>query len=99
MEAFEEIMSAEMDHHRDENIKKLLYTARIMKEEYDFYVPPICKGMDEMQDEYEKLFLKTAKKSRDAYLELLKENNPDMAYNIATKDIYHCFIIELDGIK
>ena len=99
MEAFEEIMSAEMDHHRDENIKKLLYTARIMKEEYDFYVPPICKGMDEMQDEYEKLFLKTAKKSRYAYLELLKENNPDMAYNIATKDIYQCFINELDGIK
>jgi hypothetical protein len=29
----------------------------------------------------------------------LKENNPDMAYNIATKDIYQCFINELDGIK
>src|SRR5690554_65597 len=69
-EAFGEIMTREIENIPDGNIKKLLETSRLMQKQYEFYVPPLFEGLDELQVEYETLFLKTAKKSRDAYLEL-----------------------------
>lgn len=99
IEAFDEIMSNGIGHLRDENINKLLHTARVMKDEYEFYVPPLFEGLDELQVEYETLFLKTAKKSRDAYLELREQMDPETAYRSASEGSYQRFINELDGFK
>ena len=70
-----------------------------MKDEYEFYVPPLFEGLDELQVEYETLFLKTAKKSRDAYLELREQMDPETAYRSASEGSYQRFINELDGFK
>ena len=93
-EAFERIMSTDIDNLRDEKIKKLQHTARQMQEEYDFYIPPLCEDIDEVQIKYETQFKKLAIKSRDTYLKLLEEMDMDRAFKIATEGSLESFIDE-----
>jgi multiple sugar transport system substrate-binding protein len=52
-EAFGDIMLKEIDTVSDENIRKLLQVTREMQMEYDFCIPPLFDGIDDLQDSYE----------------------------------------------
>jgi multiple sugar transport system substrate-binding protein len=94
-EAFGEIMSQEIKNISDERIKKLLQTSRIMQKEYEFYIPPLFEGIDELQKQYEDQLKETAAQSRKSYTALLKSSNPSEAYKAVSNGKYDDFINEL----
>lgn len=87
-EAFGDTMSREIDSVPDENIKKLLKASRTMQQEYEFCVAPLFDGVDELQQLYESRLMETAAKSRQTYLDLLKTNSPDVAYQRTVEGVY-----------
>lgn len=91
-EAFGEIMSQEIKNISDERIKKLLQTSRIMQKEYEFYIPPLFEGIDELQKQYESQLKETATRSRKSYIELLKSNDQMTAYETVSNGKYNHFI-------
>ncbi len=91
-EAFGELMSKEIESISDNNIKKLLNTSKIMQKEYEFYIPPLFDGIDQLQDQYQNQLKQIAAQSREAYIDLLKTGNPEMAYKTVSKDAYENFI-------
>jgi multiple sugar transport system substrate-binding protein len=90
-EAFGEIMSQEIQNIPDENIKKLLQTARIMQKDYEFCIPPLFDGIDELQKQYESQLKETAAQSRKSYTDLLNGNSA-AAYEAASAGKYNNFI-------
>jgi multiple sugar transport system substrate-binding protein len=91
-EAFGEIMSKEIESLPDENIKKLLQTARKMQKEYDFYIPPLFEEVNELQKEYETQLKGFANESREAYVELLKNNDSKTAFQRVSEGVCQNFI-------
>ncbi|MGI5881241.1 MAG: extracellular solute-binding protein [Syntrophomonadaceae bacterium] len=91
-EAFGEIMSQEIKNISDDNIKKLLQTSRIMQKEYQFYIPPLFDGIDELQNQYEVKLKDTAAQSRKTYINLVKDTNSTAAYEAASNGRYQEFI-------
>lgn len=91
-EAFGEIMSQEIKNISDERIKKLLQTSRLMQKEYEFYIPPLFEGIDELQKQYESQLKETAAQSRKSYTELLRNSNPAVAYETVSNGKYDDFI-------
>lgn len=77
--AFGEIMSQEIAKVSDKNIKKLLQTSRIMQKEYEFYIPPLFDGIDEMQQEYESQLREVTASSRASYIDHLMVNDENTA--------------------
>lgn len=92
VEAFGEIMSKEIENIPDGNIKKLFPVAREMQKEYDFYVPPLFEGIDELQKTYESRLKEYARASREAYLELLPDRGAELAFEAASEGVYEDFI-------
>lgn len=93
-EAFGEIMSQEIKNISDERIKKLLQTSRIMQKEYEYCIPPLFEGIDELQKQYEGHLKETAAQSRKSYIELLQNSNPAVAYETVSNGKYNSFINE-----
>lgn len=91
-EAFGELMSQEIEKITDDNIKTLLQTTRIMQQEYQFYTPPVFKGIDELQQQYEEHLKDLAAQSRNSYLEGLKSNSSEAAYAAASEGTYSDFV-------
>ncbi len=91
-EAFGEIMTVEIQNLEDENLKKLLQVARIMQEEYEFYIPPLYDNIDELEKEYVTNLKKVASKSRELYLELVEEMEIEQAYKTASDGVLQQFI-------
>ncbi|HOA36264.1 MAG: extracellular solute-binding protein [Dethiobacteria bacterium] len=79
-EAFGEIMSRELETIADENIKKLLTACRIMQREYEFFISPLFEGIDQLEERYETGFKSIASSCGDSYRDLLKNSNPEKAY-------------------
>ena len=96
-EAFGEIMSREIDNLSDDRIKKLLQTARIMQQDYEFYIPPLFDGIDEMQKEYESQLRRVASDSR-ASLNHLSDSDKNTAYQTVAPAAYDDFITRLSKI-
>lgn len=90
--AFGEIMSREIENISDDNIKKLLQTSMIMQNEYEFYIPPLFDGIDELQAQYEGQLKEIAARSRNSYIDLLNSSNSAAAYETATNGKYNDFI-------
>lgn len=90
--AFGEIMSQKIENITDDNIRKLMYTYSIMQKEYEFFIPPLFDGIDELQQIYEGELKETAAQSRKTYIELLKGNNSAAAYQTAVNGTYNNFI-------
>ncbi len=88
-EAFGVIMSKEIKNVPDENIKKLLVASKEMQKEYEFYIPPLFDGVDELQKQYEEKVKKTAKMGRQAYIRLLEDNAPEKEYETILKNMYN----------
>ncbi|HZJ83400.1 MAG TPA: extracellular solute-binding protein [Clostridia bacterium] len=91
-EAFGARMSAHMENTSNDNIKKLLSTIIEMQKDYDFYIPPLFDGIDELQKEYESELKRTASESRETYLDLLKNNDSNTSLRIASEGVYEGFI-------
>jgi multiple sugar transport system substrate-binding protein len=91
-EAFGEIMSQEIKNTSDKRIKKLLQTSRLMQKEYDFYIPPLFEGIDQLQKQYEGQLKETAAQSRKSYTKLLPSSDPATAYEIVSNGKYSDFI-------
>lgn len=89
--AFGEIMTREIETIPDENIKKLLNTSRVMQEEYEFCIPPLYEGIDELQNKYESQLKEIAILSREYYKALLKVYDSKTAYENASDGIYESF--------
>lgn len=91
-EAFGEIMSKEINNIPNENVKKLLMTSKQMQKEYTFYIPPLFDGVDELQKQYENKLREAATKGKQAYIELLINNESETAYKAVSKNMYNDFI-------
>lgn len=91
-EAFGNVMMEEIKNISDVNIKKLLNTAIEMQKEYDFYIPPLFDGFDELQKEYENKLKKIAAESREEYKKLLKNKDENTAFEMESEDVFDDFI-------
>lgn len=96
-EAFGEIMSQEIDNLSEDRIKKLLQTARIMQQDYEFYIPPLFDGIDEMQKEYESQLREVTADSR-ASLNHLPNTDQNTAYQTVAPAAFNDFINRLSKI-
>ncbi len=90
-EAFGDIMLKEIDTITDDNIKELLTIARQMQMEYEFCISPLFDGVDVLQSNYEQGFRTIAQSSRDQYITLLKNADPQEALTESTKGKYEEF--------
>lgn len=91
-EAFGEIMSDEIENISDANIKRLLTVSKVMQKEYEFYMPPLFDGVDELQKRYEKRLKEFAAKSRKSYIDFLENSDSKTAYEATSDNIYEEFI-------
>ncbi|CFX17727.1 Uncharacterized [Syntrophomonas zehnderi OL-4] len=91
-EAFGKIMAEKINMIPDPKIKKLLQTARIMQKEYEFYIPPLFANSDEIEGQYESQLKEIAGKSRQEYIDLLKNQDSVRAYDAVTTGAYSGFI-------
>ncbi|MGI6555155.1 MAG: extracellular solute-binding protein [Bacillota bacterium] len=97
-EAFGELMSREIESISDENIKKLLQTAIVMQQEYQFYTPPVFEGIDEMEELFESRLKETAARSREAYVRGPANNNNSKAvYEAVSKGALERFVNNFPG--
>lgn len=92
VEAFEDVMSKEIENTSEVNIKKLLITAIEMKKDYDFYIPPLFDDFDMLQKEYESKLKKITSESREEYLELLKTEDANTAFERVSEGMFENLI-------
>ena len=85
-EAFSELMSGKLTGYQNANVQKMLATAVAMHQDYEFYIPPVFDGFDELQKSYVEKILKFAEKDRQTYLSLLKDHSPASAFKILSHD-------------
>ncbi len=90
-EAFGDIMLKEIDSITDPNIQKLLQVSRSMQLEYEFYIPPLFDGMDEIQVTYNTQLKLLAAETKDSYKQLLLNMSPEEAFMQTAKGKYHAF--------
>lgn len=95
--AFGDLMSQEIEHTSDHNIRKLLQTCQLMEEDYEFYITPLFEGIDQLQIRYESQFRDTASQSRDSYLDSLASSDSRSAYEAVSADAYQNFVDKLAG--
>lgn len=90
--AFGEIMSQEIEHTSDNNIKKLLQTCQLMQKEYEFFIPPLFEGIDQLQNQYESQLRNAASSSRESYLAAVNSTDPESAYEAVAGTDYQNFV-------
>jgi len=73
------VMTEELVTVTDGNIKKLNQIISEMEQQYEFYIPPLFHGLDELQSKYESKLKAFASKSREQYLLLLQDSNKEVA--------------------
>ena len=90
-EAFGERLTKEILKTNDPTIKSLLKISRIMQKEYEFYIPPLFEGIDELQDQYETQLKEVVAKSRDEYIELAGSKDSATAYESTSTGVFDDF--------
>lgn len=91
-EAFGHVMDKEIEASTDERIAALLTTATQMQKDYDFYMPPLIDGLDEMQIDYEGRLKGMASVSHEEYQRRIVDQEPEIVFDIVSKGIYEEFI-------
>lgn len=76
----------------DENVRKLLETAKEMSEKYTFFYTPIVENFDELQGNFNKNMKSYALEYKNEYLDLLNNMDETNAFNTVTDNIYEEFI-------
>lgn len=90
-EAFNDVMN-DNGIVKDDNIKRLINTAREMQEQYFFFIPPTFDKFEELQSKYEKKLKETVSLSRKEYLLLMESMDEVNAYEKVSNGIYENFI-------
>lgn len=91
-EAFGERMSKEIENVPDPVIKNLLRVCRTMQADYEFYIPPLFEGIDELEEQYEAQIMDLASRTRDAYVKLSRSMDSVQAYENASLKAYDDFL-------
>ncbi len=94
-EAFGGIMEHEIISVADEYIGKMLHVASVMHEEYDFYIPPVFDGFDELGKRYERELKKTGRSARRRYMELCAHIDGDDAFAAFSAESFRMFAAEM----
>jgi multiple sugar transport system substrate-binding protein len=93
VEAFGERMSKEMEKITDPAVKNLLRVSRIMQKDYEFCIPPLFEGVDELEEQYKAQIMDAASRTRDAYVEFSRSMDSVTAYENASRGVYEDFIL------
>ena len=83
--AFNEFLQKGLDIVEDPNVMNVHETLIQMKREYSFYFPPTFDGYDEIRRNYNRTMMKEAENSRQEFLSLLDEHDPETAFKIASE--------------
>ena len=94
VQAFSDIIEGGLASSSEENVSKLLSSAATMQQEYDFYIPPIFDGFNEMGDAYTADLQALAKKEREEYLALTTDLDEKTAYTEASSGDFEAFIAQ-----
>lgn len=79
-EAFSDYLELEIKNNENPNIRKLLSTAMVVHEQYDFYIPPVFDRYTQAGKQFEQDFRTLAAQARDEYRILLQQMDADAAY-------------------
>lgn len=90
-EAFGERLTKEILKTKDPQIKNLLKISRTMQKEYEFYIPPLFEGIDELQDQYETQIKEVVAKSRAEYMKLAGSKDSATAYESVSTGVFDDF--------
>lgn len=82
-QAFTNHMEREIAENSNPNIQKLLRTATIVHEEYDFYIPPTFDAFNTISGRMEAEFFAIAAGRREQYMVNLTTMEPGAAYEAA----------------
>ncbi len=91
-QAFTNHMEREIAENSSPNIQKLLRTATIVHEEYDFYTPPVFDAFNTVSGRLEANFFAIAAERREQYMANLAAMEPDVAYEAAAAGALEEFI-------
>ncbi len=79
-EAFSDYLELEIANNENPNIRKLLSTAMVVHEQYDFYIPPVLGSYSQAGKQLEQDFRTLASEARGRYQILLQQMDADAAY-------------------
>ena len=94
-QAFTNHMEREIAKNSNPNIQKLLRTATVVHEKYDFYIPPVFDHFNTIGNNFEAAFLAIAQDRREQYLENLTAMDSKVAYEEAARDSLKDFFARL----
>ena len=66
-----------------------------MQQDYDFYIPPVVEGFDEMQKDYEERLIATASNSKEKYQEQIQDRDPEEVFDSVSQGVCEDFIKSL----
>lgn len=96
-EAFDELISRESEAVSDRKVRELLTTCQQMQQEYEFFVPPLFEGIDQLQLRYEETFKKTAAAAADRYRQLSAGSDLESACDAAVKQAFADLPVQFQG--
>ena len=94
-EAYGYLMDKAIENHTDPRITALRTTVIQMQQEYDFYIPPVVDGFDEMQEDYEERLIATASNSKEKYQEQIQDRDPEEVFDSVSQGVCEDFIKNL----
>ena len=90
--AFTDHMELEIAQSSNPNIQKLLRTATIVQEEYDFYIPRVFDSFNNISEIMEANFYNIAEQRHEQYMEYIIAMEPEAAYEKAARGALNEFI-------
>jgi multiple sugar transport system substrate-binding protein len=91
-QAFLNHMEREIAENGNPNIQKLLRTATVVHEEYDFYIPPTFDAFNTISGRMEAEFFAIASQRREQYMVNLTTMEPGAAYEAAAAGALEEFV-------
>ena len=96
-EAYGNVMDNGIESYTDARIAALRTTVIQMQQDYDFYIPPVVEGFDEMQKDYEERLIATASSSKEKYQQQIQDQDqdPEAVFDSVSKGVCEHFINDL----
>ncbi|NLO96554.1 MAG: extracellular solute-binding protein [Peptococcaceae bacterium] len=96
-EAYDILMDKATETSNDPRIAALRATVIQMQKEYDFYIPPVVEGFDEMQKDFEELLMAVAYSSKEKFQQQIQEQDqdPEAVFDNVSKGVYEQFINDM----
>jgi len=91
-QAYETMTEEGISQLEDPNIKQLLQVAVEMQSEYDYYIPPLFSGFDQLEADFITKLQQLETRSKDAYFSRLEELGEDLSYSRASEGALESFL-------